>query len=69
MPIYTVTLTLNVTTKEVDGDKIKQKIADPKVLERMQNKVEYGTATIEVVSVKVAPAEDSKRSEIQGQQG
>ena len=53
MPTYTVTLTLKVTTKEADADKIKQKIADPKVLERMQNKVEYGTAAIEVVSVKV----------------
>ena len=69
MPTYTVTLTLTVTTKEADADKVQKKIADPKVLERMQNKVEYGTATIEVVSVKVAPAEEPHPSKVQGQQG
>lgn len=53
MPTFTVTLTLKVTTKEADAVKVKAKIGDPKVLERMQNKVEYGASTIEVVDVKV----------------
>jgi acetoacetate decarboxylase len=53
MPTYTVTLTLKVTTKEADAAKVKAKIGDPKVLERMQNKVEYGASQIEVVDVKV----------------
>lgn len=55
MPTFTVTLTLKVTTKEADAGKVKSKIADPKVLERMQNKVEYQASTIEVVDVKVEP--------------
>lgn len=67
MPTYTVTLTLKVTTKEADADKVQKKIADPKVLERMQNKVEYGTATIEVVSVKVAARADAHPNEPQEQ--
>ncbi|MFN8473045.1 MAG: hypothetical protein U0822_12730 [Anaerolineae bacterium] len=69
MPTYTVTLTLKVTTKEADAEKIQNKIADPKVLERMQNKVEYGTATIEVVAVKVAPAEGPQPNALEGQTG
>ena len=67
MPTYTVTLTLKVTTKEADADKVQKKIADPKVLERMQNKVEYGTAAIEVVSVKVTPAADAPPTRTEGQ--
>ena len=55
MPTFTVTLTLKVTTKEADAAKVKTKIADAKVLERMQNKVEYGTSQVEVVSVEVEP--------------
>jgi len=57
VPTYTVTLTLKVTTKEADAARVKAKIADPKVLERMQNKVEYGAASIEVVDVRVADSE------------
>lgn len=57
MPTYTVTLTLKATTKDADADKVKAKIADPKVLERMQNKVEYGAASIEVVDVHVSEDE------------
>ncbi|MCW5880344.1 MAG: hypothetical protein KIS91_05345 [Anaerolineae bacterium] len=57
MPTYTVTLTLKVTTRDADADKVKAKIADPKVLERMQNKVEYGAASIEVVDVRVTDVE------------
>lgn len=53
MPTYTVILTLKVTTQQADAAKVKTKIADPKVLERMQNKVEYGTSQVEVVDVKV----------------
>jgi hypothetical protein len=55
MPTYHVTLTLKVTTKDADAAKVKAKIGDPKVLERMQNKVEYGASTIEVLTVNVEP--------------
>ena len=53
MPTYTVTLTLKVTTTAADAAKVKAKIGDPKVLERMQNKVEYGTSQVQVLDVKV----------------